>query len=590
MAQLTAEKNNTGGYVEIRYIDKEAGESDADYIDGEDESADSEAGKRSAWKLKALEHTYTTINDLMQRGFRFRDIAILVRSNIEGALIANYLFEKGIRKIISPDSLAISGAPVVRFLINVLRAITDPSDAIARGHIVYYYLTHIKGENSEIHPSFFTTVNRKSKQSNHESQLIDTSVLVKNYFNQKMPPAFLDSMSAMARMPVYEVSEMLIQIFELNKSPDAYVQRLQDLILEYNSKHHASISGFLSWWDDNQKVRDKSVVIPENEDAIRIMTIHKSKGLQFPVVIMPFMSWKILPKSGELIWVSSEEQPFNELGRIGIYSGSVLSETVFEDDWNIELSHSVIDNVNLLYVAFTRPEVELYLFAPKDDMKELSEIKDTHKLLHRTMLTLGYTPDSELVVRIGTKTENFIPKKGISASTTLPSYPVNRWQNKISISTKAGTLTNLLKEKKDEKIKYGILVHSILAEIRDKSDIDTAMDRMVFEGIESAEKKSDLKKLVTEVIDHKEISRFFTGDWEIRREQEILTPDHRVLRPDRVLTRNEQAVIIDFKTGKANAAHQKQLQEYGDKLAEMGYQKIEKYLVYLNELQVEEVR
>ena len=134
------------------------------------------------------------------------------------------------------------------------------------------------------------------------------------------------------------------------------------------------------------------------------------------------------------------------------------------------------------------------------------------------------------------------------------------------------------------------MVHSILAEIRERSDIDAAMDRIVFEGIEAAGSKSELKQLVTDVIEHPEIRRFFSGDWEIRREQEILTPDHQVLRPDRVLTRDSQAVIIDFKTGKPSSSHAQQLQNYGEKLAVMGYQKIEKYLVYLNELKVEEVQ
>ncbi len=586
LIQKVAAKNDRGGYVELRLFENNDDTSSEDAADSYDE----EFGKQSKWKKNALERSYEVIVDLIKRGYHYRDIAFLVRNNKDGNVISNFLFEKGIDKIITPDSMSISGSPKVRFLINAFRLLADPKDAIAKSQLLYYHIISTGKDPGGLHSIFMQPDSRKKKKDTGTAQstLYDMDALTTNAFNQHLPPAFTQHLSSLSKLPVYEISEQLVRIFNLHQQPDAYIQRFQDLVLEYNTKQHASVGGFIRWWDTNERIRMSSVELPENEDAIRIMSVHKSKGLQFPIVLMPFVDWSIFPKHGELIWVQSEETPFDQLGRIGVYTGSKLSTTVFSEDWQSEVAYTLVDNVNTLYVAFTRAENELYIFGPSDNGGELNR---SNKLILRSWQAMGH-PSTEGQTMIFGQTE-LAPahRKKTTSSDLLPSYPSNRWQEKISIAAKAHQFSELLNEKKDSKVKYGILVHAVIAEIRNRSDVEKAVDKVIFEGMAKDVQRDDLHKLILQVIDHPSVKPFFDSDWEIRREQEILTTETRLLRPDRVLTKGDAAIIIDFKTGNPNESHHHQLRTYSHTLTEMGYCSIQRYLVYLKDhLEVVEVR
>ncbi|MFM8431543.1 MAG: 3'-5' exonuclease, partial [Bacteroidota bacterium] len=348
---------------------------------------------------------------------------------------------------------------------------------------------------------------------------------------------------------------------------------------------HASLRSFIQWWDSNNKVREQSVVIPENENAIRIMTIHKSKGLQFPVVIMPFTDWDMLSRSGNIVWLTSEENPYVKLGKMGIPASPILSESVFENDWRREQSNSVIDNLNLIYVAFTRPEEELYIFSPmpSEDALKKGETNTISKLIFHTLQTAGMPPETDGILKRGTAPENFIPKSEHLVSEPLTSYPVNRWQDKIRVSSRTRKLADLLKERSAEKTRYGVLVHELLSTIGTLEDVEPALDKIRFDGLLPEDEKEQLKSIVLEVTSHPDIKRFFETDWEIKRESEILTPEGEMFRPDRTLTKGKEAVLVDFKTGSASPEHESQLLNYCSLLKSMGYESVTNYLVYLKD-------
>jgi ATP-dependent exoDNAse (exonuclease V) beta subunit len=587
LEQKVAEKNNSGGYVEWLSFtnEKKSGEETVDEIEHNDPDADGISGP---WKDKSLARMLETVNDLLSRGFRHRDIAILVRTNNEGNAAAQHLFTNGIDKIITPDSLAISGSPKVRFLINAFRLLSDPRNNIARSQMLHFY-TETNGHGAMTMHDVFRQEQKKRKKNDPPGnrQLFGNESTVDRPFNKTLPAEFVDAIETLAKLPVYEISEQLVRIFGLNNPPDAYIQRFQDLVLEYNTRHHAGVAGFVSWWDENEKVQNSSVVIPENEDAIRIMSIHKSKGLQFPAVIMPFVEWKLEPKSGQLIWVSTDIPPFDRLGRTGVYSGKALEETVFNPDWQEERSLNVVDNVNLLYVAFTRAEEELYLFGPADSGK--GALNTTSRLVYRTLTQAGSTAGEDGCIIFGEKTLSRPAGRTEGQTAQLPSYPVNRWQDRIRIATRARRLSDLLQEKDDSGKRYGILVHDVLARIRTEADIDREVDRCFFEGELTSSQADELKSLIREVTSHPTLSGFFDSGWDVRREQEIITPEGDLLRPDRVLIRKKEAVVIDFKTGKPEEKHHLQLQQYGKLLEKMGYTGIKRYIVYLNDFAVKEV-
>lgn len=594
LQQEVAQKNNSGGFVMLRFIEKDQQAEDPSIpekepadppAESESAIADTEPEEEKKWKEKAMDFTVGTIRDLLLRGFRYKDIAILVRSNKEGNLIAQHLFSNGIDKIISPDSLLISGSPVVRFLINALRILADPLNNVAKSQALYFYVTQLKHEPSVSMHELFVQKRKTGRKKNDGNPIIDPDALTANAFNRYMPQEFVEQRASLAKLPVYEISEQLLRIFGLNQLKDAYIQRFQDLVLEYNIKQHASVNSFLSWWDLGEQGEKVSVVIPENENAIRIMSIHRSKGLQFPVVIIPFAEWELKPKTGELIWMNTTEEPFNELGRIGLYADDKLSDSVYSADWLKEKGNTVIDNVNLLYVAFTRPEEELYVFSPAGT----GNFKRVSHLLRRNMNRMDYTPDDQSVIRIGEPCREPSKRKTATATEELPSYPSNQWQEKINIASSARNLSGLVKERRLGKIRYGLQVHALLSEIKNASELELRISEFNFDGTLAEDEKNSLRDKVREVLEHPDIKPFFETDWTVLREQEILLPDAGTLRPDRVLVKDHEAMIIDFKSGKESPSHRLQIENYADTLLLMGYSTVRKFLIYLEELRVVEL-
>ncbi|MBL0063708.1 MAG: UvrD-helicase domain-containing protein [Bacteroidetes bacterium] len=581
LAQHVAYKNNSGGYVSIKFIDNE------------EESSFSEEVSTRKWKEIARDLTRDKIRELLDSGYRFRDIAILVRGNQDGNEMANYLFDNDIKNVISPDSLLIQKAPQIRFIISIFRFLADPTDAVSRSEILFYYLQRQKDKSGiHLHTIFADHFSSGTKKKQSATGLFDTLAFTDNLFNKTLPADFIDHVLFLSKLPVYELSEQLIRIFELNKSPDAYIQRFQDLILEYNTKFITSLHGFLEWWNESPSVKNCSVIIPENENAIRIMTIHGSKGLQFPVVLMPFCEWKLTPKSNELLWAESDVQPYAEMGHVAVLTSNRLKETVFKDSYEEELNQTIIDNLNLLYVAFTRAEEQLLVYLPETGEGEMNSVSRLIKQLIPVLdLEQGetnhyQTKDSQTILKTTRKKES---ESGKVISEKLKHYPSNRWQEKISVSSKAKNLSDITEDKQLKKKNYGILVHDILSRIRKPEEVEKAVQAVIYEGIISEKEKEILVKQIEELLEMKEIAGFFDSSWEFMNEREIILPDGRLLRPDRVIYNKTETKIIDFKTGKKQKSHADHVNEYSNTFSQMSYPGIRKFLVYIAEKEVVEV-
>ncbi|MFN8142806.1 MAG: UvrD-helicase domain-containing protein [Bacteroidia bacterium] len=581
LVQHVSYKNNSGGYVKIHFIDPE----NADEPEQEEEA--------SKWKDIARKNTLENIRELLAAGYRHRDIAILVRNNRDGNEMANYLFDNNISEVISPESLLIHKAPKIRFIISLMRFLADPSDGVSRSEILFYYQRyHSSEQSSDLHTIFSDHFLPGNKRKHHDSGLFDSDSLTDNLFNKALPPDFTDHTVYLSKLPIYELSEHLIRIFRLNATPDAYIQRFQDLVLEYNSKFISSLHGFLDWWNESPSVINCSVIIPENENAIRITTIHSSKGLQFPIVIIPFCDWPLTPKTGELLWAEAEVDPYEKMGKVAVLTSKRLSETVFNKSYEDELNQTIIDNINLLYVAFTRAEEQLLVFSPKQKEGELNSISRLMKgvlsgLNLETKDQLIYqTPDAIAVRKPASKKQssgsNVISQK-------LTHYPSNKWQGKISVSSKAKDLSELTEDKQLRKINYGILIHAILSKIQRVQDLEKVVQSFVYEGLISDKEKPLVIGQIQEVLSISQIADFFDARWETKTERELILPDGRLLRPDRVIYDSTQTKIIDFKTGKKQKSHEDQVSQYAEVLKSMGFPEVKKFLVYLSTKEVIEV-
>ncbi len=569
LKQQTVENNLSGGYVKIKFVPTEK----------DDEG--------NGWKLKAQYELTETITSLLASGYSYRDICILVRKNTEGNEIAGYLYENGIEEVISADSLLIAASPKIQFLIHIIRFLNNNNDTIARSEIIYYYSRYLKPGNDTDWHSVFSDHHKRDKRQEKKSateKLFEG--LEDNVFNRILPERFTSNLSYLAKLPLYELVEQLISIFGLNQKPDAYIQCFQDLILECSVKINSSLDGFIQWWDSAKKAKDASVNVPENKDAIRIMTIHSSKGLQFPIVIIPYAEWKLKPKANETLWVKSEGSRFDEIGEIAVNTSAKLKETYFQKDYENEVSNTVVDNLNLLYVAFTRAEEKLFVFAPADNETELNSVS---KLIFRTCMQLNPSFDKET---FETGQEDFRSENKAKEIKIIPeflqTYPSNRWQERLSLSSHAADLTELI-DKQISRINYGILVHSILAAIAKTDEIDSAIEGIVFEGLISAGDKIKLKEEIRQILSVSEISELFDSSYTVMAEREIILPTGETLRPDRVIVKDNSAIVIDFKTGKREKKHQKQVKDYAEVLKKMKYTNVSSKLVYLAERAVEEV-
>jgi ATP-dependent helicase/nuclease subunit A len=569
--QETVSNNAEGGYVKIRFLPNEK----------DDEG-------NSVWKETAKKEMLENIRTLLASGYAYRDICILVRRNSEGNDIADFLYDNKIEEVISADSLLISVSPKIQFLINVIRFLNNSRDVIARSEIIYYYQRFLSRTNEpdwhSVFVDFEKTEKRRKKKDPNE---VLFEGLEDNLFNRILPEPFTSNLGYLAKLPLYELVEQLISIFGLNHTPDAYVQCFQDLILECTVKINTSIDGFLQWWDNSNRARDASVNVPENKDAIRIMTIHSSKGLQFPVVMIPFAEWQLKPKPNETLWMRTKGSKFDKIGEVAVASSSRLLETFFQEQYELELSQTIVDNLNLLYVAFTRAEEKLFVFSPADNENELNTVS---KLIFRTCS--GIKPEFDrMTFEEGThelRHEQKIKKVKVVPG-YLESYPSNRWQDRLSLTSHAQDLADLIEHKKISKINYGILVHSILAAVKELDEIDPVIEKIVYDGLISEEEKKNLADEIKAVLEVDEIRELFDKSYTALAERELILPTGEILRPDRVVIRDNKAIVVDFKTGKREKKHETQVKQYADVLRQMNYAQVNSKVIYLSEREIENV-
>ncbi|HMT28415.1 MAG TPA: 3'-5' exonuclease, partial [Bacteroidia bacterium] len=549
-------KGKTGdGYVKINFF--ESG----------NESIDVETGEitdSGEWKESACTESLLTLQKLFQAGYEPGDIAFLTRQNSEAKEITSFLLNNGIEKIISPDSMQLHQSPKILFLINLLTFINDPIDNLALAHITYYWQAICNPKENLVLDDIFCE-SRKTKL-------------------QFLPEAYRNRLIEFRKIPLYETVEELTGIFELNNTPEAFLQRFLDVVMEYSAKNPANINDFLEWWEENQEKDNCSVIVPSGENAIRVMSIHKSKGLQFPVVIIPFADWRLGPKPNETIWVSNDQVPFNSAPAHPVQMAKKLELSVFADQYQNEVLLNYIDNLNMLYVAATRAEAQLYVFSKKPKEQKEIKINFTGKLIYYTLYrdsewASQFTERDSATFELGSFSSPF-RKKSVSYK---EGQNLTKW---ISVPWK-GRLQMLISKKKisfydpePPETLYGTLFHTIAAEITTSTNPLLLVDKYIKSGMADEIIKERLVKDLNYLLLTAGKSGWLDETAEIVNETEILLEDGSILRPDRMVLKGNEAIIIDYKTGVEEKFHAKQLEQYAAVLNRMGYSKIKMVIVY----------
>lgn len=569
-------KKEEKGFVQLTFIDQPRQE---DYVDA---------------TLQALA---MQVDSLISQGIRTNDIAILVRKNKSIPMIADYFDKNTPYRIVSDEAFRLDASLAICMMIDALRCLTSPEDRIAQARLAIAFQQQVLGND------------------------IDMNTILLDDLNRYLPAGFVLQMEELRLMPLYELLEKLFILFDMKniRKQDAYLCAFYDAVTEYMQNNSSELTAFLGYWDE--KMHEKT--IPSGEiDGIRILSIHKSKGLEYHTVLLPFCDWKMENENNShLIWCSvsgtgknTDVAPFNELDLVPVnYSGS-MANSIYRDSYLDERLQLWVDNLNLLYVAFTRACKNLIVFGRKNQNGTVSGLLyDALPMMDDIHMTpAGTSPDTE------TDNDNTSADEVYTYGILCPSEDKKRKEtgNRLMIlpeklpvyiesvetdiefkqSNRSAEFIQGDDEEEDSSryIRQGQLLHNVFASIEKEGDLETAVGELYAEGIiESDEQMIQIQKLARWALNKPEVRQWYDGSWQLYNECSIIYTDEegnmQTRRPDRVMMKNGKVVVVDFKFGKKKENYRKQVREYMDLLGTMGYRNIEGYLWYVFSNELEQV-
>jgi ATP-dependent exoDNAse (exonuclease V) beta subunit len=539
-----------GGYVNISFLP---------IIEKNDFADEEEVIEKSDLYVLA---TLNTIQKVIRDGFEYKDIAILTRKRDQGIAIANYLTEQDI-PLLSSETLMIQNATEVRLIIHLLKYLNNSIDLEAKANFLHF-LANTKEIEMPIH-DFIAQGMAQNFEGDFEKWLLTFDVSL--------------SFEDIRKKSLYEAVEIIISKFILPSEGNAYVQFFLDIVLERDIRNQAGIADFLSYWDKNAE--KFSIPSPEGNNAVRIMTIHKSKGLEFPVVIMPFAEEDYNRKPKDKLWLDTEDAdlgvPKALIDNSNAVEGFGESASVV---FNLKKQEELLDNINVLYVALTRAEEQLYVIS-----QSLKERKDGEfpnnmaSFFIKYLMNKGVYDSEKLEYEFGNSMKLSPSGKIIDLVKTIPIVSEILNPKNIRIAQREALMWGTQQQ---EAISYGNIVHEILAFVKDKSDIDLAVTKAIENGLITYNQKEIVLKTLQEIVNHPEISVCFVGENAVLNEQTIVQKEGKTLKPDRiVLTKDMNAYLLDYKTGARNPKYVHQIQEYQNAVEDLGYKVLKRALVYI---------
>jgi len=509
---LPVEREAKQGYVEIRFFEEEK-------------------GAEETWKQKALSQVPQQIDSLIESGQSLKDIAILVRSNAEGAMVAEYLISKDY-KVISEESLFLRSSESVSKIISTLRYYCKPGDSI----------------------------------NNTIAEFSDIS---------------LESKKQVARLPLYEMCEAIAGELgeEIRKGESVYILAFLDTVLEFVKNNRSDLSAFLEWWDE--KGTGKSVPAPEGQDAVRVMTIHKSKGLGIGSVIIPFFTLDFSRADGGIMWCKPQIEPFNTLPLVPVVRRSFLTQTHFSSAWKEEYMRNIVDNINLAYVAFTRAIDNLIVFAPANKSNGVNNSRISNFLYSKYEGEMN----EKMQVIFGKMSRKFPTRDEHSSEINIPGFTTTDPSERLKLSLRAGEFFS----ESQKARKRGVVIHSVLSRIYSHNDIALSVKESVSSGELLKEDEEGTVAMLSELVESVKFRGWFEGKSGVYNELEIIEPGGTISRPDRVIV-SDKTSVIDFKTGKQrSSSHSRQIARYMELMREMNFPEVKGYIWYLEDNFIEEV-
>lgn len=584
-------------------------------------------------KEAVLEELIETIKELFNNGYGGKNqskIAILVRSKSNIQDIVNALLQSFGNEIniVSDEAFRLDASLSVNIIVSAMHLLTHPDDVLTRGKLVKLY-------NQEVLKKPLTDTDLLV--SINESNNIDTKNIEKKErrklateqqmakLNSQLPPEYVANRELLLGLPIVDLVDKLFMLFGLDQleGQSSYICTLYDTLNDFLKDHTADIDDFINEWENS--LSSKTIQSDEIE-GIRIMTIHKSKGLEFDNVIIPFCNWE-MEKKGTL-WCETKNKPapYNKLPLLPIdFSRDKLIGTVFEDDYKEEHFQNIVDNLNLLYVAFTRASKNLFVFGLRQGKTTLDNIakgtppgnrsyaielalRQVSEQLQGSSLSFPDDTGSEIHFEYGTlapethEKEHAVadnpflikPDKHIVSIATYPQAATFKQSNK-SIEFVKGE--DVDPSDRTRYIKIGNVLHQLFSTIYTTADIPARLNELEQQGIIYNDEitSAQLRTRIEDAITNPQVQEWFSKRWQLYNECTILeynkdTNEMEEHRPDRVMTDGKEFVVVDFKFGKEREEYKKQVQQYMEILIRMGHKKVSGYLWYVVKNNVVEVK
>ena len=584
-------------------------------------------------KEAVLEELIETMKELFNNGYGGKNqskIAILVRSKSNIQDIVNALLQSFGNEIniVSDEAFRLDASLSVNIIVSAMHLLTHPDDVLTRGKLVKLYnqevlkkpltdtdlLVSINGSNN---------IDTKNIDKKERRKLATEQQMAK--LNSQLPPEYVANRELLLGLPIVDLVDKLFMLFGLDQleGQSSYICTLYDTLNDFLKDHTADIDDFINEWENS--LSSKTIQSDEIE-GIRIMTIHKSKGLEFDNVIIPFCNWE-MEKKGTL-WCETKNKPapYNKLPLLPIdFSRDKLIGTVFEDDYKEEHFQNIVDNLNLLYVAFTRASKNLFVFGLRQGKTTLDNIakgtppgnrsyaielalRQVSEQLQGSLLSFPDDIGSEIHFEYGTlapethEKEHAVadnpflikPDKHIVSIATYPQAATFKQSNK-SIEFVKGE--DVDPSDRTRYIKIGNVLHQLFSTIYTTADIPARLNELEQQGIIYNDEitSAQLRTRIEDAITNPQVQEWFSKRWQLYNECTILeynkdTNEMEEHRPDRVMTDGKEFVVVDFKFGKEREEYKKQVQQYMEILIRMGHKKVSGYLWYVVKNNVVEVK
>ena len=583
-------------------------------------------------KEAVLEELIETIKELFNNGYGGKNqskIAILVRSKSNIQDIVNALLQSFGNEIniVSDEAFRLDASLSVNIIVSAMHLLTHPDDVLTRGKLVKLYNQEVLKKpltDTDLLVSINESNNIETKNIDKKERRKLATEQQMAKLNSQLPPEYVANRELLLGLPIVDLVDKLFMLFGLDQleGQSSYICTLYDTLNDFLKDHTADIDDFINEWENS--LSSKTIQSDEIE-GIRIMTIHKSKGLEFDNVIIPFCNWE-MEKKGTL-WCETKNKPapYNKLPLLPIdFSRDKLIGTVFEDDYKEEHFQNIVDNLNLLYVAFTRASKNLFVFGLRQGKTTLDNIakgtppgnrsyaielalRQVSEQLQGSSLSFPDDIGSEIHFEYGTlvpethEKEHAVadnpflikPDKHIVSIATYPQAATFKQSNK-SIEFVKGE--DVDPSDRTRYIKIGNVLHQLFSTIYTTADIPTRLNELEQQGIIYNDEitSAQLRTRIEDAITNPQVQEWFSKRWQLYNECTILeynkdTNEMEEHRPDRVMTDGKEFVVVDFKFGKEREEYKKQVQQYMEILIRMGHKKVSGYLWYVVKNNVVEV-